>query len=517
MAEMNQDNKFIRSLIQNAQNGKIVSLEELFRMNIGRIYAIILRMTANKSLASLIGVNVLVKVWNGIREFPGDMLFSDWMIRIAIRTTFRELKTGKLVKEHKLQKKIESESGVEEFTGVPIEKVISDLDVETRSLVVMNRIVQLSFSDITDLTGILENDAKDYLTKGIGRISRVFAELEPGEISTMQIEDLPKEIEPDRDIVQFTIDKIREVKEEEFKEEDVQYEEIEKLPKQKIKFQKEKPEKKRQFRINKKYIIYGLSLVLIVMALYYINFGGNNWTIFSKYGLVTINDGPAHNNQKLSKGDLITTGEGSSATIEIQNIGKIKLSPESSIERLEADNTAKLIKGNLQISTESENDYLYLQVPRASVESYYLSNDYSISMDEIGNVITKVTSGWLQVVSENSISILPEGYSIRILEGKGISIPAFHISSSIVPAWLDQYLFEGGKTETLNLILDASKEVDAITLWNLLKRVILGHRGLVYQKLNEYVPHPEGVTKEGALTLNEEMMHIWLEEIEWLM
>jgi len=98
-----------------------------------------------------------------------------------------------------------------------------------------------------------------------------------------------------------------------------------------------------------------------------------------------------------------------------------------------------------------------------------------------------------------------------------MSVPAFNISSSIVPAWLDQYLFEGKKIQSLNKILDASKSVDAITLWNLLKRVIPGHRGLVYEKLNEFVPQPENVTKEGILTLNEQMLQLWLTEIEWLM
>jgi len=517
MADMKQDNKFVRSLIQNAQNGKVVSLEELFRMNIDRIYAIILRMTANKSLTSLIGVNVLIKLWKGIREFPGDMLFSDWMIRIAIRTTFKELKTGKLVKEKKLNKKIASESGVEEFINVPIEKAISELDIETRSLIVMNRIEQLSFTDINELTGILENDAKEYLTKGIGNISRVFSEMDPEAVSTMQIEDLPKEIEPDRDIVQFTIDKIREVKEEEFKEEDVKYEEIEELPKHEIKFQKEKPKEKREFRFNKKYVIFGILLILIVAVIYYLNFGSNAWVVSVKTGSVSMNDKPIYESQKISTGDIIKTAAASSAMLEIENLGKIEITPGSSIERLETDNTAKLISGRLNISTESENDYLFIKVPSASIESYYLSNNYSITLDEAGNVTTKVTSGWVQVVSENAVSVLPEGYSIKILAGKGMSVPAFNISSSIVPAWLDQYLFEGKKIQSLNKILDASKSVDAITLWNLLKRVIPGHRGLVYEKLNEFVPQPENVTKEGILTLNEQMLQLWLTEIEWLM
>ena len=51
---MEQDNKFIKSLIESAQNGKVVALEELYKMNINRIYAIALRLTGKGPLAGLL-------------------------------------------------------------------------------------------------------------------------------------------------------------------------------------------------------------------------------------------------------------------------------------------------------------------------------------------------------------------------------------------------------------------------------------------------------------------------------
>jgi RNA polymerase sigma factor (sigma-70 family) len=516
MAEMKQDNKLVRSLIQNAQNGKIVSLEELFRMNIEHVYAIILRMTASKSLAGLIGVNVLIKVWKSIKEFPNDLTFDDWMLRITFRITYEELKTGKLVKEKKLGKKIARESGVEEFLNVPLEKAISELDFEKRTLIVMNRIEQLSFNEIKDLTGITEDKAKDQLVKGIGSISRVFSEIEPEAVSMMQIEDLPKEIEPDRDIIQFTIDKIRKVKEEEFNEEDVQYEEIEKLPKHKIKFQKEKSQK-REFNFNKNYAIVGIILLLIFIIIYYLNIRSNVWEIESRTGTVLLNNKPITSSEPVSEGDIVTTENASTAVINIKNLGEIEITPGSSIRRLEDKNTAKLISGKLSISTSSEEEYLFIEVPTAVVEEYFLSCDYTIDLKKTKSVIVQVSSGWLRIVSGKYVSIVPEGYELKILFGSGMSIPTAIESPSILPLWLEQYLFSGKKTDVLNSILDAAVNTEAITIWNLLKRVILDHRELVYEKLNMLVPHPEGVSKDGILNLNDDMLQLWLDEIDWLM
>jgi RNA polymerase sigma-70 factor (ECF subfamily) len=512
---MKQDNKFVRALIQNAQNSKIVSLEELFRMNIDRIYSIVIRMTANKSLASLIGVNVLIKVWKGIKEFPNDTTFEDWMIRIAIKTTFKELKTGKLVKEKNLQKQIDSESGVEAFLAVPLEKAISELNYESRSSIVMNRIEQLSFNEITELTGMSEDETKENLIKGIEAISRVFIEIEPG-TSAMQIEDLPKEIEPDRDIVQFTIDKIREKKEEEFKEEDVKFEEIENLPKREIKFPKKPPEK-REFKLNKKYLVVGIILIAIIVSVYFLTLSSNVWRLSAETGIVKLNNVPVTESVIVAEDDEITTESSSSAIIDIENLGKIEIGPGSLLKRLEESNTAKLVSGKLNISTSSTDEYLFIEIPSAVVEEYYLSTDYSISMDQPGIVVVEAASGWLKIVSGDKVSILPEGYSVKVITGVGLGIPVYNESSFSLSSLLEEYLFAGRNIGVLTSILDVSEKTGAITLWNLLQRVIPGHRGLVYDKLNNLVPHPEGVSKEGVLDLKDDMLQLWLEEIEWTM
>jgi hypothetical protein len=57
--------------------------------------------------------------------------------------------------------------------------------------------------------------------------------------------------------------------------------------------------------------------------------------------------------------------------------------------------------------------------------------------------------------------------------------------------------------------------MEAITLWNLLQRVKAKHKSAVYEKLYELVPHPDSITKNDLLNLDQDPLRIWLEEIEW--
>ena len=70
---MEQDNKFIRSLVQSAQNGKVVALEELYTMNLNRIYAIAFRSTANKPLAGLLTQNTLINAWQQLSRIREEL------------------------------------------------------------------------------------------------------------------------------------------------------------------------------------------------------------------------------------------------------------------------------------------------------------------------------------------------------------------------------------------------------------------------------------------------------------
>ena len=64
-------------------------------------------------------------------------------------------------------------------------------------------------------------------------------------------------------------------------------------------------------------------------------------------------------------------------------------------------------------------------------------------------------------------------------------------------------------------MLSQSRPRDTLTLWHLLARVNGEDRVRVYEKMAAYSPPPPGVTREGVLQLNQEMLEMWRHELEW--
>ena len=162
---MEQDNKYIRSLIDSAKQGKIVALEELYRMNLNRIYAIIFRMTADKTLACLLTHNVLITAWKNLNNVSEDISIFDWFRMVAVNITYHELRSGRIRKNKKKLKPFMIEKSSDEFYSEPLEKTIAELMYDARSLIVLNRIEGFSFIEIDNLIDIAEDQAKEICLK----------------------------------------------------------------------------------------------------------------------------------------------------------------------------------------------------------------------------------------------------------------------------------------------------------------------------------------------------------------
>ena len=70
---------------------------------------------------------------------------------------------------------------------------------------------------------------------------------------------------------------------------------------------------------------------------------------------------------------------------------------------------------------------------------------------------------------------------------------------------------------TLDMIIESSSAKDGITLWNLFRMIEPGQRQVVYDKLYELYPHTDEIDREDILTLDENMLYVWLEKIRWQM
>jgi RNA polymerase sigma-70 factor (ECF subfamily) len=72
--------------IRRAQRSDARAFEALYRLHVGKVYGLCLRMTGNVSEAEDCTQEAFIQAWNKMMKFRGDSAFSTWLHRIAVNT-----------------------------------------------------------------------------------------------------------------------------------------------------------------------------------------------------------------------------------------------------------------------------------------------------------------------------------------------------------------------------------------------------------------------------------------------
>jgi RNA polymerase sigma-70 factor (ECF subfamily) len=73
-----------RDLVERAVGGDIEAFEELYRVNVGRVYALCLRMAGDPTLAEELAQEAFVRAWQKLGSFRGASAFSTWLHRVTV-------------------------------------------------------------------------------------------------------------------------------------------------------------------------------------------------------------------------------------------------------------------------------------------------------------------------------------------------------------------------------------------------------------------------------------------------
>src|SRR5213082_4141772 len=75
-------------LIQRAQQGDQAAFEALYRAHVGRVYALCLRLTADRARAEELTQDAFVRAWERLASFRGESAFSSWLYRLTVNVVF---------------------------------------------------------------------------------------------------------------------------------------------------------------------------------------------------------------------------------------------------------------------------------------------------------------------------------------------------------------------------------------------------------------------------------------------
>ena len=239
-----------------------------------------------------------------------------------------------------------------------------------------------------------------------------------------------------------------------------------------------------------------------------------SWRVKRLDGTPRIGSEQIANNGQLAIGEWLETDGSSRAQIAVGSIGNVDIDENTRVRLLETDPTEhrlELARGKMSARIWAPPRLFFVDTPSAVAAD--LGCAYTLEVDENGGSLLRVTSGWVALQLRDRESIVPAGAACETQPGIGPGTPYFEDAPTVFRDALRKIDFEQDAS-ALASMLDQARPRDTLTLWHLLARVNGEDRIRVYEKMAAFVPPPPGVTREGVLRLDEQMLETWKNELE---
>lgn len=189
---MNQDNKFIRSLIQSSLQGNNSALEQLFQMNLSKVYTLAFRLTSNFDSAEKVTENVFVEAWKQLGHLREDATFSSWISGIAVYQSLNFLR------EKDDPKKIESSDLPSKH---PLETTILELPKNERISTILHYLEKYTIDEVADLLAVSRADAAKFIEEGENKVIARSRDIDSQKSFLEEIQKLRVDTSPKKDLI----------------------------------------------------------------------------------------------------------------------------------------------------------------------------------------------------------------------------------------------------------------------------------------------------------------------------
>jgi hypothetical protein len=246
---------------------------------------------------------------------------------------------------------------------------------------------------------------------------------------------------------------------------------------------------------------------------------GTSWDVARLDGAPRIGSALVNGTAKLGVGQWLETDTNSRAQISVSDIGQVEIDPNTRVRLVETKPTEhrlELAQGRLSARISAPPKIFFVNTPSGIAED--LGCAYTLEVDDAGNSLLRVTAGWVALQLKDRESMVPAGAACATRPGIGPGTPYFEDASESFRATLMKVDFESGATDknkSLDALLSGARVRDTLTLWHLLTRVEGNDRVRVYERMAELTPPPPGVTREGVLALNQQMLDSWKDKLEF--
>ncbi|HEY8130831.1 MAG TPA: FecR domain-containing protein [Thermoanaerobaculia bacterium] len=193
----------------------------------------------------------------------------------------------------------------------------------------------------------------------------------------------------------------------------------------------------------------------------------------------------------LNEGEVVSTPTGSRVRLESREIGIVDVAERTTL-RLTGRHRLELAAGTIHAKTKSPPGIFIVDTPRARATD--LGCEYVLSIAENGAGSLRVSFGWVELDSFSQ-TLVPQGAKAIIASDGRLTPPVFEDAPLAFQEAVRRYAF--GSRDDLRTILALARRRDALTLINLFRLATPEERMEIYDRLNQLVPAPPGITRDA--------------------
>lgn len=152
-------------LVAEAKEGSRVAFERLYRMHVGGVYALCLRMVADAERAEGLTQDVFVRVWQKLPQFAGRGSFGGWVRKLATHLII-DAQRSRVRHSQWLDAGTDVDTLGESTSpgeAIDLERAIAGLPPGARAAFVLHDVYGYTHGEIGAMTSIAEGTAKAQL------------------------------------------------------------------------------------------------------------------------------------------------------------------------------------------------------------------------------------------------------------------------------------------------------------------------------------------------------------------
>jgi hypothetical protein len=203
----------------------------------------------------------------------------------------------------------------------------------------------------------------------------------------------------------------------------------------------------------------------------------------------------------LRRGDVVRTERGS-VRLQSPNIGTIDLGANTTVQLIESRtrrHRLAMVSGTIHAKTTSPPGVFVIDTPKA--RAIDMGCEYTLTIAPGGGGELHVIAGWVDLTHGYLQSLVPQGASALITADGVLSVPVFDDAAPGFRAAV--------RTHDMSTILALARTRDAFTLLNLFRESTPDERLLLFDRLNQLVPAPPFVRREGVRYWRPAATELW--------